>query len=162
MPSKPFPKTPFHSFSVPQDLTFTWNHKFLENLHFKASKSGKIQFLSLKFDQISVSRASNWAKNQFLKTSNLAAVHSLSPYLRPFGPHTYTNIKVKPPWFPCFAPMSPELIRNLFLIPGSYMCFWFPVHICSQGFPRYHCIMYQVFLLSLNWISKINMFLEYA
>ena len=69
----------FHNFSVPQGPIFAWNHKFFENLHFKASKLGKFQFLSIKFDQISVPRASNLTKNQFFKTSNLATVRSLSP-----------------------------------------------------------------------------------
>ena len=38
-------KPPFQNFLVPQDPTFAWNHKFLENLHFKASKLKKISVL---------------------------------------------------------------------------------------------------------------------
>ena len=36
-------RLPFRNFSVPQDPTFAWNHKFLENLYLKlkASKSGE-------------------------------------------------------------------------------------------------------------------------
>ena len=38
-PPDPSLKPPFQNFLVPQDPTFAWNHKFLENLHFKGSKS---------------------------------------------------------------------------------------------------------------------------
>ena len=38
-PPDPSLKRPFQNFLVPQDPTFAWNHKFLENLHFKGSKS---------------------------------------------------------------------------------------------------------------------------
>ena len=65
-------------------------------------KIGKIQFISLKFDQISVPRASNWTKSQFFKTSNLAADHSLSPYFRPFGPHIIPKLKLSTPWLAPF------------------------------------------------------------
>ena len=41
-----FPKTAISEFLlVPQDPTFAWNHKFLENLHFKASKLKKSSVL---------------------------------------------------------------------------------------------------------------------
>ena len=38
-PPDPSLKPPFQNFLDPQDPTFAWNHKFLENLHFKGSKS---------------------------------------------------------------------------------------------------------------------------
>ena len=38
-PPDPSLTPPFQNFLVPQDPTFAWNHKFLENLHFKGSKS---------------------------------------------------------------------------------------------------------------------------
>ena len=77
-PSWPFPKTLFHNFLVPQGSTFAWNHKFLENSHFITSNFEKSSVLKLKI----------WSK-----TPNLVAVHSLSPYFRPFGPHTHTKVE---------------------------------------------------------------------
>ena len=61
-----FPKTTISEFFlVPQDPTFAWNHKFLKNLHFKASKLKKssvlmpniwssFSFKSLKVDKKSI------------------------------------------------------------------------------------------------------------
>ena len=42
-PPDPSLKPPFQNFLVPQDPTFAWNHKFLENLHFK----GRVQRLKI-------------------------------------------------------------------------------------------------------------------
>ena len=64
-PPDPSLKPPFQNFLVPQDPTFAWNHKFLENLHFKGSKLKKssvlmsnirssFSFKSLKLDKKSV------------------------------------------------------------------------------------------------------------
>ena len=44
-PPDPSLKPPFQNFLVPQDPTFAWNHKFLENLHFKGSKLKKSSVL---------------------------------------------------------------------------------------------------------------------
>ena len=48
-------RPPCHNFSVPQGPTFAWNHKFLKICASKPQNRGKVQFLSLKFYQISVS-----------------------------------------------------------------------------------------------------------
>ena len=64
-PPDPSLKPPFQNVLVPQDPTFAWNHKFLENLHFKGSKLKKSSVLmpnirssfslkSLKLDKKSV------------------------------------------------------------------------------------------------------------
>ena len=60
------PKThpPFHYFSVPKGSTFTWNHSFFLICISKGKNQWIFQFLSLKFDKISVPTASNWIKNQ--------------------------------------------------------------------------------------------------
>ena len=39
LPDRPFPKTAISEFFSSSIPTFAWNHKFLENLHFKGSKS---------------------------------------------------------------------------------------------------------------------------
>ena len=90
-------RPPFHNFSVSQGPTIAWNHKFLENLHFKASKLGKISVLKPKIWSNFNSKSLIEQKNQFFKTPNLAAVRSLIPYFRPFGPHTHTKMKVEHP-----------------------------------------------------------------
>ena len=64
-PPEPSLKLPIQNFLVPQDPTFAWKHKFLENLHFKGSKLKKssvlmpnirssFTFKSLKLDKKSV------------------------------------------------------------------------------------------------------------
>ena len=44
------------------------------------------------------SKASNLTKNQFFKTPNLTAAHSVSPYFWPCGWHSYQNGSWVPPW----------------------------------------------------------------
>ena len=51
----------------------------------------KFSSVGLKFEKISVPRASNGTKNQFFKTPNFAAVRSLCPYFLPFGLHTHES-----------------------------------------------------------------------
>ena len=88
----------FHDFSVPESPTFAWNYIFCENCISKPQNHGKVQFLDLKFDQISVPRASSWTKNKFFKTPNFAAVHSLSPIFSPSGYTLIPKWKLGTPW----------------------------------------------------------------
>ena len=130
-------RPPFHNYSVPQGPTFAWNHKILANLHFRALKSGKSSVLSLKFDQLSVPRASNWTENQFFKTPNLAAVHSLSLCFQPFGPHCHTKIKVE------YPPPGGGGSGNLFLA----WKWWFSVQRnMSANWSWGYCNMLQCFV----------------
>ena len=85
---------------------------------------GKVQLLSLKFDQISVPRASNWTKNQFFKTPNLVAVCSLSPYFRPFWPHTHTKMKVEYPLPPGYTPQSYPHTLKFKYITHIHLSIW--------------------------------------
>ena len=89
-PPDPSLKPPFQNFLVPQDPTFAWNHKFLENLHFKGPKLKKssvlmpnirssFSFKSLKLDKKSV------------KTPNLAEVFFFF-FFYPLG-HTHISKK---------------------------------------------------------------------
>ena len=91
-PPDPSLKPPFQNFLVSQDPTFAWNHKFLENLHFKGSKLKKssvlmpnirssFSFKSLKLDKKSV------------KTPNLAEVCLFVCFF--FYPLGHTHISEK-------------------------------------------------------------------
>ena len=57
------------------------------NFRSKALNFAKIQFFKPRY----------FPKNQFFKPLFLVPTRSLSPHLRPFGPHTYTKRKVKYP-----------------------------------------------------------------
>ena len=87
-------KPPFQNFLVPQDPTLAWNHKFLENLHFKGSKLRKssvlmpnirstFSFKSLKLDKKSV------------MTPNLAEVFFF--FFTLWATHTYQKRKLRTP-----------------------------------------------------------------
>ena len=71
-----------------EELTFAWNHKFLKNLHFKASKLKKSSVLipniwsSFSFKSLKVDKKSD---------PNLGG----SSFFWPFGPHTHIKMKVK-------------------------------------------------------------------
>ena len=108
----------------------------------------KVQFLCLKYGQIPVLRTSNWTKNQFFKTPNVAEVHPLWPYFpilyasffNPKGLHTCKLISKSkfgrsPSSIPLFsnplcsrspsglyAPISPILCAPIFSPKGLHTC----------------------------------------
>ena len=115
-------RPPFHALSaVPYDPHFSTFPFFKTPFSTKIANFTKFAILEPKFTKISVpkpqilqnfsSKASNWAKiqffkllffprNQFFKPLFFMPDRSLSPHFRPFGPHTYTKMKVEyPPGF---------------------------------------------------------------
>ena len=97
-PSWPFPKTPISEFYSSSRPYICLKSQTSGKFAFQSlKKSRKVQFLCLEFGQISVRRASNSTKTQFFKMPSLAAVHSLSLYFWPLGPHTHTKMKCEAP-----------------------------------------------------------------
>ena len=94
-PSQLLPKTPISFFSSSRQICL--NSQIWRIFISQPQTWGKVQFLTSRFGQISISRASNLTKTQFFKTPNLAAVHSLNPQFWPCGPHTHTKMKVEYP-----------------------------------------------------------------
>ena len=83
----------FRTFSSSRPYICLKSQIFEKNYISKPQSWGKDLFLSLKFGQISVPRASNWTK----KLLNLAAVCSLSPYFQPLRPHTHNKMNIEYP-----------------------------------------------------------------
>ena len=113
-------RPPFHIFSFSRSYVHLKSQIFVKIGISKPQNRLKVQFFSPKFDQISVPRASNSTKNQFFKTPNLAVVHSLSPYLRPFRPHTHTKMKAE--YTPPRDFHVPRCGRNLVRLGAMQQC----------------------------------------
>ena len=116
-----FSRPPGHSlrphfiiFSVPQGPKFTWNHKFLENLHFKASKLGKSSVLKgvLHLWALFLKTLCIFSKNK--ATSDKVSYGSGQKCSKELENYSFTSVEtivVKLQWkmcenqyFPCFEP----------------------------------------------------------
>ena len=69
----------------------------MHNFRSKVSKLAKIQFFKPYFFQKLSFLSTIFSKNQFFKPVFLVPTHSLSPHFQPFGPYTYTKMKVEYP-----------------------------------------------------------------
>ena len=90
-------RPPFQNFSVPQNPTFAWNHKFLEKKIASQSLKirGKVQFKSLKFGQTSVPGASGWTKINSSRSQRPGCGIICWPHLAPTSPAGVKDRKQK-------------------------------------------------------------------
>ena len=95
---------PFQNFLLPQDPTFAWNHKFLENLHFKGSKSlNKLTLASL----IVSYHVGPWSPGGYSAENGVQLCATLKiPLSRPPDP------SLKPPFQNFLVPEDPTFALN--------------------------------------------------
>ena len=85
--------------------------QILQNFSSKASNWTKIQFFKPPLFQ----------KNQFFKPLFLVPTRSLNPHLRPFGPHTYTKMKVEYPPGEVRASLSSVITARVKWLSSAYI-----------------------------------------
>ena len=108
-PSWLFPKTPISEFFSSSRPYICLKSQIFGKFAFKSIKSGKSSVLKPKIWSNFSSMSLKLDKNEFFKTSNLAAVFSTSHYFLLFGSHTHTKMKVEYPWPP---PPPPEINKQ--------------------------------------------------
>ena len=121
----------------------------MQNFSSKASNLAKMQFFMPYFFQKINSLSPIFPKNHFFKPLFLVPTHSLSPHFRPFGPHTYTKMKVEyPPGFSLFASKgNPTHVQASILTLGPTRV-WHALHLlhlyCAQLSAHFSISIYNV------------------